>query len=771
MQKYFKELLDKTYKDLKLTSLAVIINATFLLLTLYNYANTTLLLSWYFLITGISLLRFYSSILYIKNRDKFTTNQWKKLFYLGLISSSVLFGLTPFLFFVQDSYLHQAMLIVVIAGLSAGGTNSLSSMQKAVQLFLFILLSPLIIELTLQDSFIHASMSLLIFLYLLLMLHLAKVFYTHFLDLLTSKSMYEDEKNKLSLSEERFKAMFKQAPLGIFLYDTDLIICEANKEFIEFLEVPPDYLIGLDLHSLPDQRVFPALSIILEGIEGFYEGEYTTKYKQKELWISMHTSPLKDINGNVTGGIGIVSDITQRMLTQLRFEHQAKYDTLTNIPNRSYILEKISFEIVRFKRLGTLFGVIFLDLDHFKNINDSLGHAIGDALLIQVAHRLKQVIREGDTLSRLGGDEFVILATDLSSDEKIAATQMELITQKLHASLANPILINRHTLSISLSIGITLISDTHEDENDILKHADIAMYEAKKAGRNTSKFYKKNMDEWIQRRVGIENGLRNALVNNEFEIYYQPVIDFSSSKIIGAEALLRWNNQNFENLYPDEFIPIAEESGLIYEIGEWVLKNSLAQFVQWQDEFKGVFELKKIAVNISAYQFDNPKFLNLLTSLVQSSTINPISLELELVESALVEDSDKICVKMQALRDLGINISIDDFGTGYSSLSYLKKLPFTTLKIDKSFVMDLQDNEDDKELINAILMIAQNFNFNVIAEGVETYEQYRFLKEKNCGYFQGYYCSRPIPAYDFTELLKQNAGICSKLNNYSHYSA
>jgi len=241
------------------------------------------------------------------------------------------------------------------------------------------------------------------------------------------------------------------------------------------------------------------------------------------------------------------------------------------------------------------------------------------------------------------------------------------------------------------------------------------------------------------------------------------VIDFATSKIIGAEALLRWNNTDFENLYPDEFIPIAEESGLILEIGEWVLENALTQFVEWQHEFKDFTQLTKIAVNISAYQFDNPKFLKQVATLIDSSTINPICLELELVESALVEDSSKISDKMQALRNLGIGISIDDFGTGYSSLSYLKKLPFTTLKIDKSFVMDLQDDDDDKELIHAILMIAQNFNFDVVAEGIETYEQYQFLKEKNCTYFQGYYCSRPIPAYEFAKLLKQNSGVCNKL--------
>lgn len=763
MAKYFEELLDRAYQNLKLSSFAIIVNVTILLLIFYGDVETTLLLSWYFLIVGVSLLRLYTHYKYKNSRALVSTYQWKKIFYLGLVVSALLLGSMPFIFFMGDNYLYQAMIIMVIAGLTAGAISSLSSLLRAVQLFVLILLVPLIIQLLLQKTSIYMSMAVLVLFYLILVLRIAKIFHTHYLDILTSREMYKNEKEKLLISEERFKAVFKQAPLGIFLYDKGLVIREVNQELAEFLEAPADFLIGLSLHTLPDQSVLPALEVTLNGIEGFYEGPYTTKYKQKDLWISMHASPLKDMSSNVTGGIGIITDITQRMRTQIELEHQAMHDPLTNVPNRSYLIEKISNEIIRYKRHKTIFGVIFLDLDHFKNINDSLGHALGDKLLIETAKRLQQIIRVEDTLARLGGDEFVLLIPDLSNNENTAATKIELVVQKIHKILADAFVFDEHTLNISSSLGIALISNSEEDTNDILKHADIAMYEAKKAGRNTSKFYKHSMDAWIQRKIGIENGLRKALVNNEFEIHYQPVIEFSSSKIIGVEALLRWNSSNFDNIYPDEFIPIAEESGLILEIGEWVLKNAVAQFVKWQEDFKDVVELKKIAVNISAYQFDNPSFLKQVATIVNTSNIDPLCLELELVESVLVADSQSVNTKMQALRDLGIGISIDDFGTGYSSLSYLKKLPFTTLKIDKSFVMDVQDDIDDKELISAILMIAQNFNFEVVAEGVETYEQYLFLKEKECKYFQGYYCSRPISSSEFTELLKKDGGVCKKL--------
>ncbi|ADN09008.1 sensor domain-containing protein [Sulfurimonas autotrophica] len=757
MNLYGTQLIDNAYNNLKISSSGAFINATVLVGIFYNHVNNKELLVWYFLISSVSLLRFFSYKLYKKNNHKFSIQRWKQIFYGGLIVSSILFGLTPFLFFVQQSPLHQAALIIIISGLSAGGVSSLSSLIRAVQLFLVFILTPLIIKLLMQNTLLYNSIAFLVFLYLILMLYIAKEFYKNYLNILISKQMYKKTAAELSISENRFKTVFKQAPLGIFMYDTNMIIHEVNQEFMNFLEASQEFLISLDLHTLPDQRIFPSLQAPLDNIEGFYEGQYTTKFKQKNLWISMNTSPLKDINNNVIGGIGIVTDITHRIQTQLQFEHQAKHDTLTDIANRSLLLEKIEQEIIRYKRHNIIFGVIFLDLDHFKNINDSLGHAVGDELLIQTAHRLKDVIRVEDTIARIGGDEFVILLPDLANEMQFAATNAERIAEKIHNILSKSFKINDLTLNVSASLGIAFIGNGSQSPDDILKYADIAMYEAKKAGRNTTKFYQHKMDEWISRRMAIENGLRDAVKNQELELHYQPIIDFATSKVIGAEALLRWNTPKFNDVYPDEFIPIAEESGLILEIGKWVLQTALKQFVAWQKEFTGVIELQKIAVNISAHQFENSNFLHDVDSIIKKTNIKPSCLELELVESALVENLKTVSTRMQKLRDLGVSISIDDFGTGYSSLSYLKKLPFTTLKIDKSFVMDIQNDVDDKELISAILMIAQTFNFEVVAEGVETQEQYLFLKEKKCTYLQGYYCSKPLPNEQFIQFLRKNS--------------
>ena len=760
---YNSYLLDIAYSNLRLSSIAVIFNSIVLGIVFYGYVDTVSLLIWETLILLISIIRFLSTIYYEINKKRFSTKKWKILFYTGLISSTFLLGITPFLFFVQESYLHQAMLIIIIAGLSAGAIGSLSSLLRAVQLFLILMIIPLILKLLIQDSTIHNYMASLVFLYLLLLGYIAKKFNRQYMDILESRRMYRIQKEKLNQSEERFKAVFRQAPLGLIIYDANLKIIDANQEFLDFLEAPFEHIIGLDMKKLPDTRIFSALKAPLKNIDGFYEGEYIIAFSKKKIWVSMSTAPLTDSKNNVIGGIGIVADITQRMLIQQQLEYQANYDLLTTIPNRLTLGRRLEQEVFRYQRHKIIFAVMFLDLDNFKNINDSLGHGVGDKLLIQTASRLKKAIRDEDMVARIGGDEFVVLIPDLGFNKSLAIRNSELIANKIHKSLSEVFEIDGHKLNISLSIGITLINSINDDSDAILKHADIAMYEAKKAGRNTTRFYQDMMDEKLKRRIDLENALRDAIEKNELELYYQPIVKYSSSKIIGAEALLRWHCKEFGNVYPDEFIPIAEDSGLILDIGKWVLQSAVKQFVIWEKEFHHLDLLKKIAVNVSTHQFNSKSFLNEVENVLKSNKINARNLELELVESIIVDDVEIVRKKMQSLRDLGISISIDDFGTGYSSLSYLKKLPFTTLKIDKAFVDDIPDDKDDIELVNTILAISNNFKLEVVSEGVENYEQYSYLKGMSCDYMQGYYCSKPLSAKDFHDLLKSDNGICTIL--------
>ncbi|WP_345975943.1 EAL domain-containing protein [Sulfurimonas sp. HSL3-7] len=755
------EMITVAYDHLGFSSFAVIVNAFVLSMALWSVIDHATILIWVIAVLSVSLFRYYSSLRFRHHREKYTVKYWEQLFLAGVTVSAIFWASASFVLFTPESIMHQAMLIIVLAGISAGAVSSLASVLTAIRIFLVLLLVPLLIQLLLQGTELHYWTALLIVMFIALVLTISKRFNENHLKVIKSHLMYEKAKEERDLTAERFETVFREAPAGIFLYDSDLKILEINQEFSDFLDTPPDSLIGLDMKQLPDQRILPAIQAVMDDSGGYYEGEYRTKYKRKETWISMRTSPVLDANRHVIGGIAIISDITERMNDQKKIQHQAYYDALTNIPNRTLLIERIHHEIGRFKRHHIIAGMLFLDLDHFKNINDSLGHQVGDQLLIETAKRLKSILRDEDTLSRLGGDEFVILLPDLGSEPIPALGKAEHVAEKVHRALEEPFILQGHELSTSASIGMVITDDDNSTTEDLIKHADMAMYQAKKEWRGSTSFYRPEMDRMIKRRLRIDHALRSTVSANELELYFQPIIEFATGNVIGAEALLRWENPKLGRITPDEFIPIAEESGVIIEIGEWVLNRACEQFAQWQKELGAATHLRKIAVNVSSKQFNETTFFDKVLHAISRSGIKSAQLELELTESIIIDNLEKVSEKMRQLRAHNIGISIDDFGTGYSSLSYLKKLPFSTLKIDKSFTQDIQTNADDAELIRTIITIAHSFHLNVIAEGVETAEQYAFLHEHRCSCFQGYYCSPPLPGKAFGDLLHDKSRACT----------
>jgi diguanylate cyclase (GGDEF)-like protein len=531
---------------------------------------------------------------------------------------------------------------------------------------------------------------------------------------------------------------------------------------MQILQITKESMIGLDLKKLPDQSLSDALSSPFGGHKGYYEGPYTTMIKKLDLWITLRTSPMYDSMRNIIGGVAIITDITERINAEEKIKHQAYFDALTDIPNRVLLKDRIRQSLAHYRRHGSLIAIMFLDLDHFKSINDSLGHHIGDLLLIETASRLTSICREGDTVARLGGDEFVILLNELGTDSLSAAKKVEKIAEKIHEVLLHPFDIGQtEPIMTSSSIGISLVGSDSQNADDLLKFADTAMYQAKKEGRNTTRFYQTQMDEWIKKRLFLENGLRHSIKNGELELYYQPVIEVKTKKIIGAEALLRWNHPEMGLIMPDEMISIAEESGLIVPIGEWVIRQACSQFIEWKTQHPKGNEIERIAINVSAVQFRQNDFVNKVMAIVTETGISPSMVEIELTESMIIDKIDTVIEKMKRLREFGINLSMDDFGTGYSSLAYLKRLPFTTLKIDRSFVRDIMSDADDEALVETILTMAQIFNLDVIAEGVETIEQFEFLERHNCRYFQGYLCSKPVQANKFEELLTFDVQSCN----------
>jgi diguanylate cyclase (GGDEF)-like protein/PAS domain S-box-containing protein len=462
----------------------------------------------------------------------------------------------------------------------------------------------------------------------------------------------------------------------------------------------------------------------------------------KILWASVSGEPVFDTDGNFTGYRGSGRDISARKGAEAEIERLAFYDSLTDLPNRRMLMDRLGRALAASQRNLHHGALLFIDLDNFKALNDTLGHHKGDMLLTQVAARLKECVRDVDTVARLGGDEFVVMLEELSTDSVAAAGQAELVARKVLHQLTQPYTLGNHEIHSSPSIGVTLFFQLQHSVEDLLKRADLAMYQAKGAGRNTLRFYDPSMQAAASARVALETDLRQALLRKEFTLHYQRVVD-AEGNTTGAEALLRWTHPERGAVSPAEFIPVAEQTGLILPLGQWVLETACAQLVAWSA--RPHTQKLTIAVNVSARQFKHADFSTHILNLLRVSGANPYRLKLELTESLLLSDFDEVIAKMSELRSIGVSFSLDDFGTGYSSLSYLKLLPLDQLKIDQSFVRDVLTDANDAAIARTILNLARSLDLGVVAEGVETAGQRDFLLRHGCKAFQGYFFGRPVP--------------------------
>ena len=459
-----------------------------------------------------------------------------------------------------------------------------------------------------------------------------------------------------------------------------------------------------------------------------------------------------DQQGNLIKMIGTIQDITKRKLDEDEIRFLAYFDPLTKLPNRRLLLNRMQKVLASQSRSGNEAALLYIDLDNFKTINDTLGHETGDMLLQQVGERLMSCVRGSDTVARMGGDEFVVLLEDLNEVAFGAATRIEVVGKKILAALNQPFLFSALEYHCTPSIGVTVFKGFEFEVDELLKQADIAMYQAKKAGRNTLRFFDPQMQNAINTRSSLERELRKALKKQQFKLYYQIQVD-SSGRALGAEALIRWFHPERGLIPPDQFIPLSEETGVILPIGQWVLDTACAQLQLWQKN-KVTRDLF-LAVNVSSRQFRHD-FVNQVKATVQNYSINPKLLKLELTESLLLDNIEDTITIINELNSIGIRFSLDDFGTGYSSLQYLKRLPLDQLKIDQSFVRDITTDSSDKAIVSTIIAMAKSLKLDAIAEGVETEEQRKFLKKKGCNQFQGYLFGRPVPIEEFESQLLKN---------------
>jgi diguanylate cyclase (GGDEF)-like protein/PAS domain S-box-containing protein len=563
-------------------------------------------------------------------------------------------------------------------------------------------------------------------------------------------------------------SVFNNMEEGVLVVDENINIIAVNPAFQTITGYSAEEAIGHNPRMLSSHQHHPEFYRAMWqklNSTGAWHGEIWDKRKNGEVfpkWLTI--SAVRNEQNKVFQYVAIFSDITARKRAEAEILSLAFYDVLTQLPNRRLLLDRFRAALSISARSRQYGAVLFLDMDRFKNLNDTMGHDVGDLLLIEVARRIQTQVREEDTVARLGGDEFVVLFEELSSNAEEASKKVAMIAEKLRATLSAPYLLKEHQHHSSPSIGVSLYHGNEETVDALLKRADMAMYQAKEAGRNAVCFFDPVMQQVVETRAALEADLRFAVLNRQLELHYQIQV-CEKHRPLGAEVLVRWVHPERGMIMPGQFIPLAEESSLIFEIGDWVLDAACRQLSLWRK----TPHLRKLslAVNVSAQQFRQQDFVPKVTEVIRRHAIDPALLKLELTESVIVNDVDDVVAKMRALKGLGFRLSMDDFGTGYSSLSYLKQLPLDQLKIDQSFVRDIATDSNDAVMVQTIIDMAKNFRIDVIAEGVETEEQLQFLKRKGCMAYQGYLFGKPVPIDEF-EMQVGKAGTTPVAHTVAH---
>ncbi|MFL6675730.1 MAG: EAL domain-containing protein [Massilia sp.] len=560
----------------------------------------------------------------------------------------------------------------------------------------------------------------------------------------------------LQESEQRFRQLVAMSSDWYWEQDKELRFTTVTGGFAGKAGIALGRVLGKTrweyVRGLADSDEGRAHIALVRAHEPFHNFEYQALDDNGETrWFCVNGQPVFDEDGRFDGYRGTGSDITARKLTEQRVHHVAQHDVLTGLPNRSLLQDRLGQAIAYATRSGHPVWVMLIDLDRFKFVNDSMGHKAGDVLLVTVAARLRSSLRDSDTVARLSGDEFVVILSE-HQDQKLSPD----IVQRVMDSVAQPVMLGTKEFFVTASIGVAVYPSEGTSPDSLIEHADIAMYRAKKLGRNNFQFYTPAMNEESLERVRIESALRNALERDEFVLHYQPQVDLESGHIVGMEALIRWRHPELGMVPPARFVGVAEETGLIVQIGAWVMRAACAQNKAWQDAGLGRL---RVAVNLSARQFGDPGLVEGIEQVLADTGLDPACLEIELTESLFMSEVTPAVEQLHRMKALGVNLSIDDFGTGYSSLSYLSRFPIDVLKIDRSFVADITHDANDAAIVTSIIALAHNLKLSVIAEGVETGEQLDYLRRHGCDEMQGYYFSPPLAAAEFEQLLLQRRAL------------
>lgn len=565
----------------------------------------------------------------------------------------------------------------------------------------------------------------------------------------------------LRKSEAHVRQIIDSLPVLVGARNIDGRYIFANKALATFMGKTPEQMQNLHVseiavHSRSDVDDLLRLdfSVIKQGATMQVTEESCLSADGNRCFMQTHVVPLEFYDEIVALTVSI--DITERKQTQAKIEHMAYHDALTNLPNRLHLVERLEHEMRRAQRHGYYGAILFIDLDQFKTINDSLGHPVGDQVLIQVAERLSVSVRDEDLVARLSGDEFVIVLTVLDQDMATAALKAGEIGEKIRQRISAPYHCEERELRVTGSVGVVIYPDKEHSVHELLRFADTAMYQVKEKGRDAIEFFNEDMANRVSSQLIMEGDLHRALENKQFELHFQPKINLKSGRIVGAEALLRWRHPDKGMISPGEFIPVLETSGLILDVGRWILEAACQALKFWCDQ--GLWQSgMRLSVNISPRQFRSNRFVDEVTRMLEETRIPLHSLDMEITEGIVIQSVDETINTMTTLAAHGVSFSLDDFGTGYSSISYLKRLPVSTLKIDQSFVRDIPEDRNDRVLVETMITMGRLLDMEVVAEGVENEAQLNLLKDYGCHYFQGYYCSPAVNMDSFVQLLRDDA--------------
>lgn len=723
----------------------------------FSYHHLYSLVIWYAALVLVFLFRHLLVKMYFEKGVGFKERPlWLIRFRIASLAVGLVFGSTIVFFHPYDSVPNQMFTVLLLAGLAAGALTVLVADYVCYTGYAICLLTPVVAYAFFAPETINIFVAFLVLVYLFTLARASRRLNAILVSSLHLRyenlSLVEDleeEKNQLN---NRLGRILNDSSNELYIVDTDTLTClQFNKGALDNLGYSEKELSGMALDNIIVDLSRDEILSLVTPLKHVARDSLTYKTLQKRRDGTTYPVELRiQFSAQEDPPVYVVTalDITERDEAEKKLIHQANFDQLTNLPNRYYMLSYIRSAFARAKRQNSKVALLYLDLNNFKDINDTLGHGTGDELLKLVAHRILLLLRETDTAARMGGDEFLVLLEGLDRQE-----QAEVVVHKIISSFTEPFFVNSNEIYTSASIGISTYPDDGNSVELLLQYADTAMYYAKKDSNTHYRFFSHELRAYIDEQLAIENRLRHAIKNDELFVYYQPKIDTKTERVVGAEALVRWQNSELGMVPPSIFIPVAEKYGLIEEIGSWVIEHACKEAVRWKEHSDCDLQ---VAVNISPRQFRSSNFLSIVDRALELSGLEDSKLEIEITENLLMQDAQEPLEILNQLVDRKITLSLDDFGTGYSSLSYLKQFPLQVLKIDRSFINDMMENQYNMSLVDAIIAMAQILGLRLVAEGVETREQFDFLKSREVEVVQGYLFSPAIPAEKFREYIQSS---------------